>query len=59
MGRICRLLRDHFRFHFRYTLTCIAGGMAEACYGIPKAIAEEGRKGCRGICFPYWIVSML
>ena len=26
------------------TLTCIAGGMAEACYGIPKEIAEEGRK---------------
>ena len=26
------------------TLTCIAGGMAEACYGIPEEIAEEGRK---------------
>ena len=26
------------------TLTCIAGGMAEACYGIPKEIAEDGRK---------------
>ena len=26
------------------TLTCIAGGMAEACFGIPKEIAEEGRK---------------
>ena len=26
------------------TLTCIAGGMAEACYGIPKEIEEEGKK---------------
>ena len=26
------------------TLTCIAGGMAEAFYGIPTDIAEEGRK---------------
>ena len=26
------------------TLTCIAGGVAEACYGIPKEIEEEGRK---------------
>jgi len=26
------------------TLTCIAGGMAEACYGIPNEIEEEGRK---------------
>ena len=26
------------------TLTCIAGGMAEACYGIPKEMAEDGRK---------------
>ena len=26
------------------TLTCIAGGMAEAFYGVPADIAEEGRK---------------
>ena len=26
------------------TLTCIAGGMAEAFYGIPREIEEEGRK---------------
>lgn len=26
------------------TLTCIAGGMAEAFYGVPAEIAEEGRK---------------
>lgn len=26
------------------TLTCIAGGMAEAMYGVPTDIAEEGRK---------------
>lgn len=25
------------------TLTCIAGGIAEACYGIPKEIAKEGK----------------
>ena len=26
------------------TLTCIAGGMAEAFYGVPEEIAAEGRK---------------
>ena len=26
------------------TLTCIAGGMAEAFYGVPAEIAAEGRK---------------
>ncbi|MGX8686549.1 MAG: SseB family protein, partial [bacterium] len=26
------------------TLTCIAGGMAEAFYGVPEDIAEEGKK---------------
>lgn len=26
------------------TLTCIAGGIAEAFYGVPEEIADEGRK---------------
>lgn len=26
------------------TLTCIAGGMAEAFYGVPEALKEECRK---------------
>ena len=30
------------------TLTCIAGSMAEAFYGVPDALAEEGRKRLPG-----------
>ena len=30
------------------TLTCIAGAMAEACYGIPQEIREEGRRRLPG-----------
>lgn len=30
------------------TLTCIAGAMAEACYGIPREIREEGRRRLPG-----------
>ncbi len=26
------------------TLTCIAGSMAEACYGVPEALVQEGRR---------------